>query len=90
MAPDILEKRRTERPFNFADCVAAMPQGYTRIQEGSALQIGSRLWDVRIGNGHAPEHATLWSDDGVVLGGDQLIPAFARTRDFGPAGAART
>ncbi len=77
MAPDILEKRRTERPFNFADCVAPLPQGYTRIKEGDRLQIGPREWAVQIGNGHAPEHATLWSDDGLVLGGDQLIASIS-------------
>src|SRR5690606_1319019 len=26
--------------------------------------------------GHAPEHATLWAD-GIVLGGDQLIPSIS-------------
>ena len=77
MAADILEQRRRERPFNFADCVAPMPQGYTRIQEGDRVRIGARIWHVRIGNGHAPEHATLWSDDGVVLGGDQLIASIS-------------
>ena len=77
MAKDMLEKRKTERPFNFSDCVAAMPQGYTRIREGDRILIGERDWDVRIGNGHAPEHATLWSDDGVVIGGDQLIPSIS-------------
>ncbi|GFE64839.1 MBL fold metallo-hydrolase [Litoreibacter roseus] len=76
MASDILEKRRTERPFNFADCVAPLPQGYTRIKEGDVLQVGQRTWTVRIGHGHAPEHATLWSDD-VVLGGDQLLPSIS-------------
>ncbi|WP_298362179.1 MBL fold metallo-hydrolase [uncultured Litoreibacter sp.] len=77
MDADILEKRKTERPFNFSDCVAALPQGYTRIREGDTLTIGGRKWLVRIGNGHAPEHATLWSDDDVVLGGDQLIPSIS-------------
>ena len=38
----------------------------------------SRSWTVRIGNGHAPEHATLWSDDGsLVIGGDQLLPTIS-------------
>ncbi|MEM9583285.1 MAG: MBL fold metallo-hydrolase [Pseudomonadota bacterium] len=77
MAPDILEARRKDRPFNFADCVAPLPQGYTRIREGDTLTLGSRDWQVRIGNGHAPEHATLWSNDGIVIGGDQLIPSIS-------------
>ena len=71
-------QRAGERPFNFADVVAPLPLGYTRIAEGSVVRIAGRDWDVRIGNGHAPEHATLWSrDDGLVIGGDQLIPSIS-------------
>ena len=77
MAPDILAQRKADRPFNFADCVAPMPQGYSRIREGDRMKIGARDWVVRIGNGHAPEHATLWSEDGIVLGGDQLIASIS-------------
>ncbi|MFT7060541.1 MAG: glyoxylase-like metal-dependent hydrolase (beta-lactamase superfamily II), partial [Pseudorhodobacter sp.] len=61
MAPDLLAARMTERPFNFADVVAPLPLGFTRLQEGQHLQMGGRDWRVRIGNGHAPEHATFWS-----------------------------
>lgn len=75
--PDILERRRTERPFNFADVVAPMPPGFTRIDEGSVIRAAGRDWVVRLGHGHAPDHATLWSDDGLVLGGDQLLPGIS-------------
>ncbi|KPN63953.1 Glyoxylase, beta-lactamase superfamily II [Aliiroseovarius crassostreae] len=74
MDPEVLEKRRSERPFNYADIVADMPLGFKRIKEGSTLRFGGRDWRVHIGNGHAPEHATLWSTDGaLVIGGDQLL-----------------
>lgn len=74
MAPDILATRQAERPFNTADAVGPIPLGYTRIQDGDEIIIGGRLWDVRCGDGHAPEHATFWSRDGaLVLGGDQLL-----------------
>jgi len=76
MAPDILAERQNERPFNFADCVAPMPLGYKRIREGDTLHAGGRDWHIRMGNGHAPEHATLWSGD-IVLGGDQLLPSIS-------------
>lgn len=76
MRSDLLETRSSERPFNFADVVAPMPLGYKRIVEGSVFTSAGREWTVRIGNGHAPEHATLWSDD-VVLGGDQLLPSIS-------------
>jgi len=73
-----LEKRASERPFNFADIVAPLPLGFTRIREGDMVEIGGRHWDVRIGNGHAPEHATLWCrEEALVLGGDQLLPSIS-------------
>ncbi|MEO0944162.1 MAG: MBL fold metallo-hydrolase [Pseudomonadota bacterium] len=75
---DIMAERMETRPFNFADVIAPLPLGYTRIKEGDTLQAGGRTWNVRIGSGHAPEHATLWSDDGeLVLGGDQLLPSIS-------------
>ncbi|MEM8630429.1 MAG: MBL fold metallo-hydrolase [Pseudomonadota bacterium] len=78
MDAEVLTRRANERPFNFCDIVAPMPLGYTRIAEGSTMSIGGRTWRVRIGNGHAPEHATLWSEeDDLVLGGDQLLPSIS-------------
>lgn len=76
MAPEIYDKRARERPFNFADCTVALPQGFRRLSEGQVLPIGGRDWTVRIGHGHAPEQATLWAD-GLVLGGDQLLPSIS-------------
>ncbi|MFY0692899.1 MAG: MBL fold metallo-hydrolase [Paracoccaceae bacterium] len=78
MDKEVYEKRAEDRPFNFADMVAPLPLGYTRIQDGDVLRFGGRDWDVRIGHGHAPEHATFWSrDDNLVLGGDQLLPSIS-------------
>lgn len=78
MPADMLAARAAERPFNFADVVAPIPQGYTRIAEGQSLRMGGRTWDIRCGEGHAPEHATFWSrDDSLVLGGDQLLPSIS-------------
>lgn len=74
MTPEILEKRRSERPFNFADIVHPMPLGFTRLIEGDTIEMGGRIWDIRFGHGHAPDHATFWSRDGdLVIGGDQLL-----------------
>ncbi|WP_096784643.1 MBL fold metallo-hydrolase [Rhodobacter sp. CZR27] len=78
MPAEMLARRATERPFNFADVVAPMPQGFSRIVDGDILTAGGRRWVVRVGHGHAPEHATLWSlDDRLVLGGDQLLPGIS-------------
>lgn len=74
MDREVYERRIAERPFNFADVVADMPLGFKRIKEGSVIRFGGRDWDVRIGNGHAPEHATFWSKScELVIGGDQLL-----------------
>ena len=79
MDPEMLERRRTERPFNFADRVAPMPLGYTRIKAGDQIQFGGRAWQIACGHGHAPEHAVLYEIDGddLVLGGDQLLPSIS-------------
>ncbi|MFN2305760.1 MAG: MBL fold metallo-hydrolase [Paracoccaceae bacterium] len=76
MDAEVLAQRRAERPFNFADCVAALPLGFTRLTEGQSIRIGQRNWTVRIGHGHAPAHATFWRDD-LVIGGDQLLPSIS-------------
>ena len=78
MHSDILEKRTNDRPFNFADVVDPMPLGYTRIQQDDTIEMGGRTWDVHMGNGHAPEHATFWSrDDNLVIAGDQILPSIS-------------
>ncbi len=78
MTPELLDKRRSERPFNFADMVAPLPLGFSRIRQGDVIRMGGRDWDVHIGNGHAPEHATFWSrDDHLVLAGDQVLPSIS-------------
>jgi glyoxylase-like metal-dependent hydrolase (beta-lactamase superfamily II) len=78
MDSKVIESRQAERPFNFADCVVPLPLGYTRLVEGGTITMGGRVWDIRMGNGHAPEHATFWSrDDNLVIGGDQLLPSIS-------------
>ncbi|HBS48964.1 MAG TPA: MBL fold hydrolase [Rhodobacteraceae bacterium] len=78
MDPEVLEKRMAERPFNFSDMVYPMPLGFTRVQQGDVIAMGGCDWDVHIGNGHAPEHATFWSrDDNLVLTGDQILSSIS-------------
>ncbi len=73
-----LAEKASARPYNFADVVAPMPVGFTRVEEGSEIVAGGRRWQVRLGHGHAPDHLTLWSlDDDLVIGGDQLLPGIS-------------
>jgi glyoxylase-like metal-dependent hydrolase (beta-lactamase superfamily II) len=74
MGAEALAQKAAERPFNFCDVVDPMPLGFSRLEEGTILHAAGRRWQVRLGQGHAPDHATLWSlDDHLVLGGDQFL-----------------
>ena len=78
MGAAIYEARKNGRPYNFADTSYPLPVGYTRVREGDILRAGGRDWDLRIGNGHAPEHLTLWGrDDNLVIAGDQIISSIS-------------
>ncbi len=78
MDADVFETRKGERPYNFADICAPLPVGYTRLRQGDVFEMGGRRWDVHMGNGHAPEHLTLWSrDDELVVAGDQIISSIS-------------
>lgn len=67
---------RYRREFGqFGRAVSPMPAGYIRMREGDRIPIGGQDWLVVVGEGHSPEHACLWREaDGVVLGGDQILP----------------
>lgn len=78
MDAEIFAQRAQERPFNFRDVVAPMPQGFRRISAGDVIRSAGRDWDVVIGNGHAPAHAVLISRTcNLILGGDQLLPSIS-------------
>jgi len=78
MDPEVFEARKKDRPYNFADVCYPLPVGYTRLRQGDVIRAGGRDWDVHMGNGHAPEHVTLWSrDDNLVLAGDQIIASIS-------------
>jgi len=74
----ILNERATGKPFNFGDSVHEMPLGFRRIIGGEKIILGNRSWIVRVGNGHAPEHLTLWcEDEPIVIAGDQIISSIS-------------
>jgi len=52
-----------------------MPSRYERLRHGSRLQINGKAWQVVVGYGHAPEHASLYCAElGVLISGDMLLP----------------
>lgn len=55
--------------------VPALPDSYQRIFDGDTLRIGGREWQVIVGYGHAPEHASLYCETlGILISGDMLLP----------------
>ena len=59
----------------FRHSVAALPDTYTELKESDTIRMGSRNWQVRLGQGHANDHLTFWSDDKrFAFVGDQILP----------------
>ena len=74
----IVKERAAGKPFNFGDSVFEMPLGFRRIVDSEKITLGNRSWIVRVGNGHAPEHATLWcEDEPLIIAGDQIISSIS-------------
>lgn len=55
--------------------VGPIPTCFHRIAVGDELAIGGRLWRVMVGQGHAPEHASLYcAEANILISGDQVLP----------------
>lgn len=75
---------RRRAPSNYSQLVSPLPYSYTRIKQGDVIKIGERTWTIQIGNGHAAEHATLWSNDGIAITGDQILAGTASNLSVHP------
>lgn len=82
-----LEIARIERSGgrSYGDLVGRVPNTYRRIRDGDQVQIGPRRWHVLTADGHATEHATLWSDDGLAIVGDQILPSTSANLSIHPS-----
>ena len=69
-----MQRMRERAKYGFARVCHPLPVGFRRIAEGQTIRLAGRDWRVLLGHGHAPEHAVLVSDDGLVLAGDQVLP----------------
>jgi len=73
--PDFEEKIRQAGFGHFKKGVHKLPYHYSRLEDGSVLQLGGRTWKVIIGRGHSPEHACLLClDEPLFIAGDQVLP----------------
>jgi glyoxylase-like metal-dependent hydrolase (beta-lactamase superfamily II) len=69
-----LEKIRARSSY-YSQMVPSVPAQFRRIMDGERLSIGSRSWEVVVGHGHAPEHASLWCEDlEIFISGDMVLP----------------
>ena len=72
--PALLEQMRGRRQY-YPSLVPAVPDAYTRLQDGQQLRIGRHGWRVIAGFGHSPEHASLYCEAlGVLISGDMVLP----------------
>ncbi|MCP5152132.1 MAG: MBL fold metallo-hydrolase [Ectothiorhodospiraceae bacterium] len=73
--PTELAARLGARGNTYRPLMSAPPAEHVRLRDGDRLTIGGRTWQVRIGRGHAPEHACLHCPSlGVLIAGDQVLP----------------
>jgi len=64
-----------KRGHFYRKSVRPLPSRYRRMFEGETITIGPHKWRVMVGNGHAPEHASLYCAAlGVCISGDMLLP----------------
>ncbi|MFT3819263.1 MAG: MBL fold metallo-hydrolase [Rubrivivax sp.] len=59
----------------YAAVVHRFPDAFHALAAGQVVPIGKQRWQVFIGRGHSPEHASLVNDEaGIVIAGDQALP----------------
>jgi len=74
-----------QRARKIGDWWAPLPCAYRRLQEGDRLRIGTRSWQIRIGQGHSLEHACLYCEqDKMLISGDQVLPKITPNVSLGP------
>jgi glyoxylase-like metal-dependent hydrolase (beta-lactamase superfamily II) len=72
--PAMLEHMRSRRNY-YPSLVPAVPDAYTRLQDGQQVRIGKHDWRVITGFGHSPEHAALFSEElKLLVSGDMVLP----------------
>lgn len=72
-------------PNQYAQLVGSIPHSYHRLDAEQSISIGDRQWTIHIGHGHASHHATLWSDDGIAITGDQILCGTASNLSVPPS-----
>jgi glyoxylase-like metal-dependent hydrolase (beta-lactamase superfamily II) len=70
----MLEHMRSRKNY-YPSLVPAVPEAYTRLQDGDLVWIGGKGWRVITGFGHSPEHASLYCEElNILISGDMVLP----------------
>jgi glyoxylase-like metal-dependent hydrolase (beta-lactamase superfamily II) len=60
---------------NFGRAVSPLPDSFRRLIDRETITIGDRYWQVIVGHGHSPEHASLYCPAlKLLISGDQVLP----------------
>jgi glyoxylase-like metal-dependent hydrolase (beta-lactamase superfamily II) len=53
-----------------------LPKSHKRLRGGDLVPIGADHWQVMIGEGHSPEHVSLYcAERKILIAGDQILPS---------------
>ncbi len=87
--PRPLAAELLDRMPRYAVQVHPLPERVDPIDTGRVLRLGGRIWHPIVRRGHAPEHLSLLSDDGLLMiGGDQVLPKITPNIAVWPGGDA--
>lgn len=72
---DEARQRLFEKEVVPYDVGVRLPPAFKRLRENDAIAIGADSWRVITGEGHAPEHASLYCEKrNILIAGDQILP----------------
>ena len=73
--PDEMFAQMSGKNNIYLDRVSSLPDGYTRIRHNDVIEMAGSSWYCREGQGHSPEHISLFNSDGKILfAGDHILP----------------
>jgi len=72
---EVRQKALATRGNTYQRHVPDFPLSFRRYLDAERIALGPRRWRVMAGYGHAPEHASLYCEQGnVLISGDMLLP----------------
>src|SRR5262249_55566911 len=59
----------------FGRLFSRVPDSFRRLSDNQQIEINGRTWRVITGNGHSPDHVSLWQPElKLFISGDQVLP----------------